>query len=266
MRRQKSCSLRSGFTLVEILVAVAIISVLLGVILSQVAAAREAGRKTSCLSNEHQIGLAMLQYVQDYDEHFPSGSQRYLTWNTSPPPLTGEGWAGQIFSYVKQTGVFRCPDDPTQVSQGLSVVSYGYNQWISSSSAVSAHLAAIPYSSNTVLCFEVSRIVADITMTDEGLSTGLRTFSSSGYGGDLISWPHGGWGGGVYATGRLAHMSSTRAFLGGRHSGGANYLLVDGHAKWLKPKQVLSGAHVPDAEFNRYAAHFLDQSYSQFSK
>src|SRR5216684_821593 len=61
-------STRSGFTLIELLVVIAIIAILAAILFPVFAQAREAARKTSCLSNEKQIMLAELQYCQDFDE------------------------------------------------------------------------------------------------------------------------------------------------------------------------------------------------------
>src|ERR1043165_6386719 len=61
---------KNAFTLIELLVVIAIIAILAAILFPVFAQAREAARKTSCLSNIKQTGLAMLMYVQDYDERF----------------------------------------------------------------------------------------------------------------------------------------------------------------------------------------------------
>jgi prepilin-type N-terminal cleavage/methylation domain-containing protein len=55
-------SKRKGFTLVELLVVIGIIAILIGVLLPALASARAAARKTACLSNLRQLGLALLEY------------------------------------------------------------------------------------------------------------------------------------------------------------------------------------------------------------
>jgi prepilin-type N-terminal cleavage/methylation domain-containing protein/prepilin-type processing-associated H-X9-DG protein len=63
---------RSGFTLIELLVVIAIIAILTAILFPVFALARDAARKTQCLSNARQIGLATHMYAQDYDETYPS--------------------------------------------------------------------------------------------------------------------------------------------------------------------------------------------------
>ncbi|HEV2472758.1 MAG TPA: prepilin-type N-terminal cleavage/methylation domain-containing protein, partial [Chthonomonadales bacterium] len=67
--------LRRGFTLIELLVVIAIIAILAAILFPVFAQAREKARAISCLSNEKELGLSVLMYVQDYDENFPSGLQ-----------------------------------------------------------------------------------------------------------------------------------------------------------------------------------------------
>ena len=63
-----------GFTLIELLVVIAIIAILAAILFPVFAKAREKARQASCASNEKQLGLAIIQYVQDYDETFPAAS------------------------------------------------------------------------------------------------------------------------------------------------------------------------------------------------
>jgi prepilin-type N-terminal cleavage/methylation domain-containing protein len=60
-----------GFTLIELLVVIAIIAILAAILFPVFAKVREKARQTTCTSNEKQIGLGILQYVQDYDETYP---------------------------------------------------------------------------------------------------------------------------------------------------------------------------------------------------
>ena len=92
---------RSGFTLIELLVVIAIIAILAAILFPVFAQAREKARQASCLSNMKQMGLAVMQYVQDYDETFP------MVTNGGGRPSFAEYVL--MYPYYKSVDVLRCP-------------------------------------------------------------------------------------------------------------------------------------------------------------
>ena len=97
---------RSAFTLIELLVVIAVISVLAAILFPVFGRARENARRTSCMSNLKQIGLAFLQYTADYDEAYPLTS-----YSAGGPSAPNVSWTLGAAPYMKSTQIFRCPSD-----------------------------------------------------------------------------------------------------------------------------------------------------------
>lgn len=99
-----------GFTLIELLAVIAIIFILAAILFPVFARARENARRTSCQSNLKQIGLGLLQYIQDNDERTPK------SWfgDVGDASRIDRGrykWMDAIFPYVKNAQLFVCPSD-----------------------------------------------------------------------------------------------------------------------------------------------------------
>src|SRR5438874_2127450 len=104
-----------GFTLIELLVVIAIIAILAAILFPVFARAREAARKSNCISNLKQIGTGLMMYVQDYDEIYPVINQEADNIPGEMPHVHGGLKDSYPFlpdivqPYVKNEGVFRCP-------------------------------------------------------------------------------------------------------------------------------------------------------------
>jgi prepilin-type N-terminal cleavage/methylation domain-containing protein/prepilin-type processing-associated H-X9-DG protein len=92
---------KNGFTLIELLAVIAIITMLAALLFPAFAAAREKGRQSACLSNERQIGTALILYADQWDDSFP------LIFNQR-----GETWQSALLPFLKSKAVFLCPSNP----------------------------------------------------------------------------------------------------------------------------------------------------------
>ncbi len=135
-----------GFTLIELLVVIAIICILAAILFPVFATAREKARATTCLSNLKQLGLACMQYTQDYDEVLPMaryGNASASTGRVINPAATNflYLWMDAIYPYVKVTAAFSCPDDVSlnngpyiYAFSGAPSIQYGFGSYAVNSS------------------------------------------------------------------------------------------------------------------------------------
>ena len=98
---------RDAFTLVELLVVVAIIGVLIGLLLPAVQSARAAGRRMQCANNIRQVALGVIVYADAHRGRFPSRT------HTADDESRYLHWIQQLAPFVESVDVIRmCPDDP----------------------------------------------------------------------------------------------------------------------------------------------------------
>jgi general secretion pathway protein G len=109
-----------AFTLVELLVVIAVIALLAAILFPVFATVRGKARETSCLSNIRQAGLAFSMYVQDYDGYYPYGvdpadRDTPQIWNGFPvfkATIPSLPWVHSLLlPYVRNAELFHCPSD-----------------------------------------------------------------------------------------------------------------------------------------------------------
>jgi prepilin-type N-terminal cleavage/methylation domain-containing protein/prepilin-type processing-associated H-X9-DG protein len=264
---------KRGFTLIELLVVIAIIAIIAAILFPVFARARENARRASCQSNLKQLGLAIVQYTQDYDENYPAGYGS--SFNPAAFDFSGVGWAEKIYPYVKSVQVYVCPDEQRNMTldlaSGSNLESYGINANLTcpsgqSTTVLNARISHLNAPAKTVMLFETAFTSAYLTDTSIAYVLGSSGGGQHNYGG-VACWgvpatcvfkPF--YGGGCYATGVMGGRTGSTGFYStsqstgsnncngqyqaatGRHLDGSNFLMADGHVKWLKGESVSTGA------------------------
>lgn len=241
---------RSGFTLIEILVVIAIIAILAAILFPVFSQVREKARATSCLSNVKQLTLGVMQYVQDYDETFPYSATEREGGASVTDPATAAQWSirGKLAPYVPgalstsfSNNVFHCPSAlpwPAQSTSGSTSSSlywpsdYGFNI---NEENLPAASASSWFQSNPNYGFNEKVTLAQIQTPSQFLllADASRIYATGAYQpgrGSLA--PNGFWS--------LGQVASQAAF-DARHQGGANVGYADGHAKWCKAGFIWRG-------------------------
>ncbi len=101
---------KTSFTLIELLVVTAIIAILIAVLLPSLSRARESSRQTYCAASLRQISTALTNYADDFYVHYPSVGN-VCTWGNYP-----KGWTEQLYPYIRDTKIFKCPSNPQTTS------------------------------------------------------------------------------------------------------------------------------------------------------
>ncbi|MCW3059481.1 MAG: prepilin-type N-terminal cleavage/methylation domain [Capsulimonas sp.] len=262
-----------GFTLIELLVVIAIIAILAAILFPVFAQAREKARQIACLSGEKQIGLGVMQYIQDNDERYPLAQYNVPTGDQII-------WTNAIQPYVKSWRIFRCPDSsadpfgmwgrasmPNASKDGNGVIGNGWYQWGGSYGMNTNYLnpiincdgatygapgsmfgfpvteAQIDATSQTVFATDVKNMVPVGAGTSSAYAYMYFVESPAIYTAPIACATFGAWGPGEFPD-DPAYSTEPKSSTGGvsvRHNGGTNVVFCDGHAKFMNPGALAAG-------------------------
>ena len=194
-----------GFTLVELLVAIAIVAVFAAILLTVFPQGREKAREAQCTSGVRQLLAAASMYAHDHD-------RRFMPAMTRPAPGGAQGytWLTIIQPYLENEQILVCPNDPEPKSTDGFVCaphSYGLNY---------------RYTFNTGFGWSPGSLTSKLTNVDRH-SERILVFEKDGSARDP---------GARYQTHRLSRVAA-------RHGERAVFGFIDGHAKALIPEETV---------------------------
>jgi len=213
-RKATTSAVLRGFTLIELLVVIAIIAILAAMLFPVFARARESARRTTCISNLRQLGIASHMYSQDYDELFPCD---YYACNSS---TTHSRLVQQVSPYIKNMQIMYCPS------------TWKVQTWMPDFAPTDANKAAgnIGY-----YCFSYDQIPSTVDPPKPSYSTWIswgflkaRTGDSARVMGEQWDSQCWLWSDAWCKLTRTQHGVT----LHGSHKGSINICYLDGHVKF----------------------------------
>ncbi len=216
MRRVKR-----GFTLIELLVVIAIIAILAGLLFPVFAKARDKARQTSCFNNEKQIGMALRQYLDDWDGGLPG-------YHHNEDPTRGY-FRLLLQPYLKSEEVWVCPSDSCPSGAYMIRDSNGQLRRERRSYLPNAQVIGPGDSQSGGQGLAPDRGAEAETEIVEPSQTIAIAEKRTGWADWHLDFPQD----------VLPPYGGEHSLEKQRHNGGSNYIFADGHVKWMTFAQTM---------------------------
>jgi prepilin-type N-terminal cleavage/methylation domain-containing protein/prepilin-type processing-associated H-X9-DG protein len=193
-----------GFTLVEMLVVVAIIMILAAMIFPVYEIVTKRAEGVHCCSNIRNLAVAAGMYAEDSD-----GLLIPARTSAGAPAVLGTGWDVLLLPYQRSEQLYLCLSDQTPAwANGTTCYKHSYG--------INLDLTMVGGYNGSSLCQDNLQDPTQTILFFEILGTAKAL-------------------GTRYGTDKLTRVAT-------RHNTGSNFAFVDGHARWMRPRETASGA------------------------
>ncbi len=227
------------FTLIELLIVIAIIAILAGMLLPALNKARDKAQAIKCLANNKQIGSAIVQYTSDYEDWLPTGKfeGNSSMWKYQLAPYVGMGGLASRGDVIKDKrfgvgSVFSCPKFSGVGSKFASEFKTypGQTGGLGWNDNVSGNFSAKnPANTTQIKISKFKRQISETALVGDTVDDSQQIYAE--YGHYCI----------LHHIRNAADAAKPDVRVCRRHSDGLNIAWADGHASWIRQSVISQG-------------------------